>query len=153
MIFFSLVPPKYSYTEYQMKAKPYQTRKPEHHEESDGPKTAIPEEDQQETHPDVEKSELPAQQPSLHSDVLSHIQPSTQSDVLSHNQPSTQSDVLSHILDSVRNIANNLQEDEGNADAIEEWKAIADIWERLMFWIVLVVVTITLPALIWGVED
>ena len=120
-----------------MKAKPYQTRKPEHH----GPKTAIPEDDQLETHPDVEKSELPAQQPSIQSDVLSHI------------QPSTQSDVLSHILDSVRNIANSLQEDEGNADAIEEWKAIADIWERLMFWIVLVVVTITLPALIWGVED
>ena len=124
-----------------MKAKPYQTRKPDHHEESDGPKTAIPEEDKLGIHPDVEKSELPAQQPSIQSDALSHI------------QLSTQSDVLSHILDSVRNIANSLQEDEGNADAIEEWKAIADIWERLMFWIVLVVVTITLPALIWGVED
>ena len=60
---------------------------------------------------------------------------------------------LPEILSAVKDINNIMKEGQSETSVTQEWTHIATIWERFMFWIVLLVVVIVVPCLFLQAAD
>ena len=59
---------------------------------------------------------------------------------------------MTDVLQNVREINQRMMDAQQCETIMDEWKALAGIWERFMFWLVFIVVIIMVPYFFIGAE-
>ena len=83
---------------------------------------------------------------SVHANYTNEKELKSSTDDMKKSEPSKE-DELPQILEQVKEINSHFRNQKSDGDMTDEWTHIATIWERFMFWIVLVVVVIAMLAM------